>query len=95
VPDGTYSIRIVTVDNAGVATTSSPFPLVVDNTAPTGSSISNGNAGSAGQLGAGDWIRLTWSEQIAPASVMAGWDGSSQAVACASRMSALPMRWIS
>jgi chitinase len=80
VPDGTYSIRIVTVDNAGVATTSSPFPLVVDNTAPTGSSISNGNAGSAGQLGAGDWIRLTWSEQIAPASVMAGWDGSSQAV---------------
>jgi len=80
VADGSYSIRIVTVDNAGVATTGAPFPLVVDNTAPAGSGIATGNAGTAGQLGGGDWVRLTWSEPIAPASVMAGWDGSSQAV---------------
>jgi chitinase len=80
VPDGTYSIRVVTVDNAGVTTTGTPFQIVIDNTAPTGSSVATGNAGTAGLLDAGDWIRLTWSEPIAPASVMAGWDGSSQAV---------------
>lgn len=80
VADGTYSIRVVTADNAGVRTIGTPYQLVIDNTAPTGTGIATYNGGGAGVLGAGDWIRLTWSEQIAPASVMAGWNGSSQAI---------------
>jgi chitinase len=80
VPDGTYSIRVVTVDNAGVRTTSSPSQITIDNVAPAGSALATGNVGTAGLLGAGDWVRLTWTEPIAPASVMAGWDGSSVAM---------------
>ena len=40
---------------------------------------SNGGA-TVGRLESGDWIRLTWNEAIAPASVLAGWNGSSTAV---------------
>ncbi len=79
VPDGTYSIRVVTADNAGVKTTSSPSSITIDNP-PRGSAIETGNAVTPGLLDAGDWVRLTWTEQIAPGTVMAGWSGSSQAI---------------
>ena len=80
VADGTYSIRVVVMNNAGVTTTGAPFPLLVDNTAPTGTDVQTGNGAVSGRLQATDWIRLTWSEPIAPASVLAGWNGSSQAI---------------
>lgn len=82
VPDGTYSIRVVVENNAGVRTTSSPSSLTIDNTAPSGTDVQTGNVGggTAGRMQSGDWIRLTWSETIAPASVLSGWTGSSQAV---------------
>lgn len=81
VADGTYSIRVVVMNGAGVKTTGSPFPLVVDNVAPTGTNVQAGNGGAtAGRLQPGDWVRLTWSEPIAPASVLAGWTGSGQAI---------------
>jgi hypothetical protein len=53
---------------------------VIDNTAPAGSAITTGNAGTLGRLGSGDWVRLTWTEPIAPASILAGWTGTSQAI---------------
>ncbi len=80
VADGTYPIRVVVADNAGVKTTSAPTSITIDN-APRGTDVQAGNGGAtAGLLESGDWIRLTWTETIAPASVLAGWNGSSQAV---------------
>jgi hypothetical protein len=81
VPDGTYSVRVVTTDNAGISTIGSTYQIVVDNTPPVGSAITTGNGGATqGRLESGDWVRLTWTEQIAPASILAGWTGTSQAV---------------
>jgi chitinase len=80
VPDGTYSVRVVTTDNAGVQVIGSTYQIVVDNTPPAGSSITTGNVGTAGRLSNGDWIRLTWTEPIAPASILAGWNGTQQAI---------------
>jgi chitinase len=79
VPDGTYSIRIVVENNAGVKTTSSSSSITIDNP-PYGTDVQTGNALTSGLMESGDWIRLTWSEPIAPASVLTGWTGSSQAV---------------
>ncbi|HEX5620354.1 MAG TPA: Ig-like domain-containing protein [Solirubrobacteraceae bacterium] len=80
VPDGTYSIRVVVENNAGVKTTSSPSSITIDNP-PKGTDIATGNGGATvGRLEGGDWVRLTWTEQIAPASVLSGWAGGSQAV---------------
>jgi chitinase len=80
VPDGTYSIRVVVENNAGVRTTSSSSSITIDN-APRGADVQAGNGGAtAGRLETGDWVRLTWTEQIAPASVLTGWAGGAQAV---------------
>jgi chitinase len=80
VADGTYSIRVVVENNAGVKTISSASSITIDN-APYGTDVQAGNGGlNAGLLQSGDWVRLTWSEQIAPASVLSGWNGSSQAI---------------
>lgn len=80
VSDGSYSLRLVTTNRAGVKTTSTTYPIQVDNTAPAGVDVQTGNAGTAGTLEAGDWLRLSWSEPIAPATVLSGWTGTSQAV---------------
>jgi hypothetical protein len=80
VPDGTYSIRIVVQNNAGVRTTSSSSSITIDNP-PRGTDVQAGNGGATvGLLEPNDWIRLTWTEQIAPGSVLSGWNGSAQAV---------------
>jgi hypothetical protein len=68
-------------DAAGNSTGSTVVSSVrIDNTAPVGTDVQATNGGTAGQLGSGDTIRLTYSEAIAPASVLAGWTGGSQAV---------------
>jgi chitinase len=80
VPDGTYQIRVVVMNNAGVKTTSAPSSITIDNP-PVPADVQAGNGGAtAGLLQSGDWVRLTWSEQIAPASVLAGWNRTSQAI---------------
>jgi hypothetical protein len=82
VADGSYQIRIRIRNNAGVETVGDPFPITIDNTAPSGSDVQAGNVGggTAGRLESGDWVRLTWTEPILPSSVLAGWDGTSTAV---------------
>jgi chitinase len=79
VPDGTYSIRVRVRNNAGVESVSAPSSIAIDNP-PVPTDVQAGNAGTAGLLGAGDWVRLTWSETILPSSVLAGFSGSSQAI---------------
>jgi chitinase len=81
VTDGTYDLRAVARDQAGNTTASTVVSSVrVDNTAPTGTDVQTTNSGTAGQLSSGDTIRLTYSEAIAPASILSGWTGSSQAI---------------
>jgi hypothetical protein len=81
VEDGTYDVRVITENNAGVKTTSATQQIVIDNTPPQGTEVRAYNGGSTvGRLEADDYIRLTWSQQIKPSSVLAGWDGTSTAV---------------
>jgi Bacterial Ig-like domain/Bacterial Ig domain len=81
VADGTYDLRAVVRDQAGNTTASSVISAArIDNTAPAGTDVQATNSGTAGQLTTGDTIRLTYSEAIAPASILSGWTGSSQAI---------------
>jgi chitinase len=81
VSDGTYDLRAVARDQAGNTTASTVVSAVrVDNTAPTGTDVQATNSGTAGQLTAGDTVRLTYSEAIVPASILSGWTGGSQAI---------------
>jgi hypothetical protein len=81
VTDGSYDLRAVATDNAGNSATSTVTSRVVDNTAPTASDIQTTNAGATvGRPETNDTITFTYSEQIAPASILAGWNGSSTAV---------------
>jgi chitinase len=81
VADGAYQVRVITTDNAGVSVTGSTYTLVVDNQNPAGTDVTTGNGGStAGRLEQNDWIRFTWNEPIAPASILSGWTGTSQAI---------------
>lgn len=81
VPDGAYSVRVITTDNAGVSTTGSTYTIVIDNQTPAGSDVAAGNGGAtAGRLESGDWIRFTWTEPMTPASILSGWTGANQAI---------------
>jgi hypothetical protein len=81
VTDGSYDLRAVATDNAGNTATSTVTSRVVDNTAPTAVDIQSANAGATvGRPETNDTITFTYSEQIAPASILAGWNGSSTAV---------------
>ena len=72
-------------------------PITIDNPrrrAPTCSPATA--APTAGLLQAGDWIRLTWSEPIAPASVLAGLDRLEPGdPRCGSRTPERTTRWTS
>jgi chitinase len=81
VPDGPCSVRVITIDNAGVSTTGSAYQIVIDNQTPTGTALTAANGGGiAGRIDGGDTIRFTWSEPMAPASILAGWSGAGQAI---------------
>jgi hypothetical protein len=79
VSDGGYDLRAVTTDNAGNSTNSTVVSnRVVDNTAPTATDVQTANgAATAGKAEQGDTITFTFSEQIAPASVLTGWNGTA------------------
>jgi chitinase len=79
--DGAYSVRTITTDNAGVTTTGATQQMVIDNQTPSGTDVAAGNGGARpGRLEQNDWIRFTWNEPIAPASILSGWTGTSQAI---------------
>jgi hypothetical protein len=79
VTDGGYDLRAVTTDNANnIAYSTVVSNRVVDNAAPTATDIQTANTsgGTAGKPEAGDTMTFTFSEQIAPATIVGGWNGT-------------------
>lgn len=83
VPEGLYDLRTLATDNAGNAETSTVVTnRRIDNFVPSASDVQTANGGATpGVIQAGDTMTLTYSEEIDPASIIAGWDGTgSQSV---------------
>ncbi len=78
--EGAKAYTITATDVATNSVTPGPFSVTVDNTRPTGTNVQTTNAGIAGQPGMGDMMTLTFSEQIDPQTVLAGWTGPSTSV---------------
>jgi hypothetical protein len=79
--EGAKAYSVTGTDGAANGATQGGFSVTVDNTAPSASDVqTDDNAGTVGQAQAGDTIAFTFSEPIDPASVLAGWDGSSTGV---------------
>lgn len=77
---GTYTYTVSSADGAGNSGSQS-YTVTVDNTAPSGSDIQTANGGAlAGRPEQGDTITFTYSEQIDPNSILAGWTGSATSV---------------
>ena len=72
----TYSITAT--DSAGNATTVATFTATVDNIVPTASAVATANGtGTLNRPDLNDTVTLTFSEQMDPATILAGWTGSS------------------
>jgi hypothetical protein len=80
VAQGGYDLRARATDNAGRTTTSAVVSNRVVEHAPYGTDIQTTNGGTARRIDSGDKVLLTYSEAMAPASILAGWTGASQAI---------------
>ena len=80
VADGTYQVRVVATDTLGHATNSASTTLIIDNTHPSATNVQSANGGTLGTIDNGDNVTFTWSEPMAPASILAGWSGASQTI---------------
>ena len=78
---GTYTARATQSDAGGNTGSSAPHTFTVDTIEPTATDIAAANGGAnAGKAEAGDVVIYTFSEPIDPATVLAGWNGTSTAV---------------
>jgi hypothetical protein len=77
--DGQYVVRAVATDGATSATDTNAFTL--DVTAPTATDVqaTNDGGGQSGRAESGDRLTFTFSEPIAPGSVLPGWTGTARA----------------
>ena len=75
-----YAYGITAVDNAGNSATNGSFTVSVDTTRPGASDIQTTNGGTAGRPDAGDSIVYSYTEQIDPESILAGWTGTPTAI---------------
>jgi chitinase len=80
--EGSYDLRAIATDNAGLTTTTATVTRVVDNdTTPTGANVQVANgSGTSHKMDAGDTLTFTWSEPISPSSILSGWNGASTTV---------------
>jgi chitinase len=78
--DGSYDLRAIAQDNLGNQSTSATVSATVNNTGPTGTDVQGTNGGVNDKLDAGDTVVFTYSEAIAPGSILAGWSGTSTAI---------------
>ena len=77
-PDALYDFRSFVADAAGNTAASTVVAnRRVDNFVPSGADVQTANGGATpGVIEPGDTITLTYSEEIDPSSIIAGWDGS-------------------
>jgi hypothetical protein len=76
---GTKNYTLTSTDALGYSRLQTGYTVTIDNTAPTATNISTGNAGGGthGYAEIGDTITFTFSEQIDPESILAGWTGAA------------------
>ena len=79
VADGLYDLRAVLVDGKGATTTSTTVAgRRVDNSPLKAYDVQAVSGGAtAGRLDAGDVLRLTYTDQVNPATVASGWTGAT------------------
>ena len=78
---GSYDLRARATDNAGRTTTSAIVSGRAIVRQPSGTAVATTNGGTTtGRLEQNDTITFTFSEQMAPASILAGWTGTSTAI---------------
>lgn len=82
VTDGLYDFRAVLVDNQARTTTSATLSARrVDNSPLRGYDVQATNGGaSVGKFGAGDVVKLTYTDEVNLSTITSGWTGSSLAV---------------
>jgi hypothetical protein len=78
---GAKTYSLTSMDVAANSGTQNGWPVTVDNTAPTATSINANNktGGTAGRAENGDTLVLVASEQIEPCSLLASWAGTPTA----------------
>jgi hypothetical protein len=79
---GSYDLRAVMTYGTGQTLTSAVVSdRRVDNAAVTGYDVQAVNrvGGSAGKLGSGDTVDLTWSRRMSPTTLLGGWSGTGTA----------------
>jgi hypothetical protein len=76
---GTKSYTLTSTDARAYSRLQTGYTVTIDNAAPTATNVSTGNAsgGNHGYAEIGDTITFTFSEQIDPQSILAGWTGAS------------------
>ncbi|TKJ20117.1 hypothetical protein A6V29_09260 [Blastococcus sp. CCUG 61487] len=81
-PAGTYEGWVRASDLSTPAHTSADVPVdvVVDTTAPSGTSVAIVNGGVVRRPDAGDRVTVTWGEVVDPHSVVTGWTGAAMDV---------------
>ena len=73
---GSYAYSLTLTDVAGNSATQSGFSVTVNNTVPSGTDVQAVNGGAtAGRADAGDKVAFTFSTEIDPNSILAGWSG--------------------
>ena len=77
--DDTYTLVVRATDAVGNTSTSSTA-FVIDRIAPTAVGFTTTNGTTAHKLDLADTFTLTYSEAIAPSSIIAGWTGTSTPV---------------
>src|SRR5262249_34519454 len=77
---GTYTAQASQTDAAGNTGSSSTNTFTLDTTAPTASDIQSNPNPADGKAQGSDQVIYTFSEQMDPASIKSGWDGTSTSV---------------
>jgi hypothetical protein len=76
---GSKAVSFTTTDGLTNTGTRTGFSVTFDNTAPAGSNIQTTNkaGGIAGRAEVDDTITFTYTEQMDPSTILAGWDGTA------------------
>lgn len=78
--DGSYDLRAVMTDAKGIQTTSATISTTLDNSPLRARDLQTVNGGVAGKVDAGDQLVFGYTNQVAPASLLTGWDGTARTV---------------